>query len=548
MRELQLLNLDGTVRRIPMSSDRMTLGRSTQNDLSFPEDPILSRNHLIFHREGWEWSVEDLGSKNGTVVNDEKIAGKRLLKLGDRILAGKLAFTYCEPGGSAAAAPVVFVDEVEQPTSSTIVIRLDRDLKDKPAALGAALAPDAITGASRSEALIRAGRELVGHRPLDELFQIIIQLAADAVGARRGALMTLENGGLLMRAAIGEGFQISTAVRDKVLTQRESLLVKDAGLDEILRSSKTIVQQRVRSLMAVPLQTDEKVIGLIYVDSPDFIRPFAQEDLSLLTVMANTAAIRIEHARLAEVEAAERIMSRDLDQAADIQKALLPRSAPSIPGLDIAGTSAPSRTVGGDYFDYPMLPDGRIAILVGDVAGKGLPAALMMIGLQARVQILSELETEPGAFVTRLNRGISQQCPSNRFITFFLAAYDPGTGEVSYANAGHNPPFIVRAQGRIEVLEGGGPPLGIIGRMRYQPARVQLEPGDTLVLYSDGLSEAMNEYGEEFTEERLSQLLIDLRGHSANDMINSILAALARFVGNAPANDDVTVVVARRTL
>src|SRR5271167_3035996 len=199
-------------------------------------------------------------------------------------------------------------------------------------------------------ALIRAGRELAGHRPLGELFKVILDLSVDAVCAGRGVLMTLENGVLEVRAHRGEGFHISTTVRDRVLNEKASLLVRDAQLDQALREHMSIVEQKVRSMLAVPLQTNDRVIGLIYVDSPHLIREFSREDLNLLTVMANIAAIRIEHARLNEIEETERAMSKEMQQAALIQRRLLPEKSPVTLGLDIAGRTTACRTVGGDYY------------------------------------------------------------------------------------------------------------------------------------------------------------------------------------------------------
>ena len=178
-------------------------------------------------------------------------------------------------------------------------------------------------GSPQMRALIRAGRELAGHRPLAELFPLIMDLSVEAVMAGRGVLMTLDGDELNVRAARGEGFKISTTVRDRVLKEKASLLVRDAQLDQALREHMSIVEQKVRSMIAVPLQTNDRVIGLIYVDSPNAIREFTREDLNLLTVMANVAAIRIEHARLNEIEEAERAMAKEMHQAALIQERLL---------------------------------------------------------------------------------------------------------------------------------------------------------------------------------------------------------------------------------
>jgi serine phosphatase RsbU (regulator of sigma subunit) len=545
--ELMIQLPDGAARTYRLGNASISLGRAPTNDLSFPEDSILSRNHLRFERDAGCWWAVDLGSKNGTLLNGGKLTGRQMLRPGDVISAGRLAI-QCQAAASASSQPAVFYESAEDTasTGATVVIRLNQAFGSKPGTVESALDPASAAGRRRTEALIRAGRELVSHRPLGELFQVILQLATETVGARRGLLITVEDGQLCVRAQQGEGFRISTAVRDKVLNERASLLVQDAGLDELLRSSKTIVEQRVRSLMAVPLQTDEAVIGLIYVDTMEILHPFVQEDLSLLTVLANTAAIRIEHARLAEVEQAERLMAKEIEQAAEIQRNLLPASAPEVPGLDIAGHSVPCRAVGGDYFDYLTLPDGRTGLLVADVAGKGMPASLLMASVHSRVRILAELESDPGEFLSRLNRSIYPDFPRNRFITLFLAAYEEESGELSYACAGHNPPFVLRAGGTRESLDGGGPPVGMF-RISYQSHRLSLDVGDTLVIYSDGVPEGHNAQDEEFGEERLIEAILSREDSTAASAVSAVRTAMADFVLDRPASDDITLLVAHRT-
>jgi serine phosphatase RsbU (regulator of sigma subunit) len=395
-------------------------------------------------------------------------------------------------------------------------------------------------------ALIRAGRELAGHRPLAELFPLIMDLSVEAVMAGRGVLMTLDGEELNVRAARGEGFKISSTVRDRVISQKESLLIRDAQLDHALREHMSIVEQKVRSMIAVPLQTNDRVIGLIYVDSPNAIREFTREDLNLLTVMANVAAIRIEHARLNEIEETERAMAKEMHQAALIQERLL-GTAPAVQGLDIAAKTVASRAVGGDYYDFIKYPDGRVALMVGDVAGKGMPAALLMSSLQARVHVVFEEPDDLAKKMARLNKSTCANCPDNRFITFFACIADPQTGDVVYTNAGHNPPLVVRANGEFEMVQGaGGMILGILPMAQYQEAHVRLEPGDTLVLFSDGVTEEADPQDNQFGEERLAKLVASLHDRPATEIVQEIHRAVREFTQGAPAADDITVVVARR--
>ncbi len=541
-RELRIHSPDGQTKTIELKGERITLGRSTTTVLPFPEDSGLSRQHLAFERDGEEWLLRDLGSKNGTLLNSSRIAAPSVLRSGDRITAGHLLMVYDDPSARIAPAGVEFVEREDNPpsTSTTLFTNLKGILGG-----GATMAsPDAV----QMSALIRAGNELAQDRPLPDMFRIILDLSIEAVGAQRGVLMTPESDGQLqVQAARGNAFRISTAVRDRVLKTRDSILISDTQLDESFRLRQSIVEQRVRTFMAVPLQTKERIIGLIYVDSPTLTRVFTKDDLNLLTVMANTAAVRIEHARLAEIEHQERIMKRDLQQAADIQRGFLPAVAPQLPGLDLTGYNAPCRTVGGDYYDFFPYPNGRVAMVLGDVSGKGMPASLLMMSLQARVQVLIEEPEELGAVMTRLNRLTATNCPPNRFITFFMCLLDGGTGDLVYCSAGHNPPLLVRANGKVEWLEFGNMPLGIIPTTRYEEARERLSPGDVLVIYSDGVTDATNpQEEEEFGEQRLVSVVSEHRSETSSSILEAVNAAIAQWAAGTPLPDDLTLMVARR--
>jgi sigma-B regulation protein RsbU (phosphoserine phosphatase) len=543
-RELVIRDLDGKTVTIPLDHDRITLGRSSANQLCYPDDIGLSRQHLALVGRDGRWTVEDLGSKNGTLLNGVRVEKPMPFVPGDRVSAGHLTIEFAD-AGLAAQNTVMFVDNAEQfsQSATTVVASLDGVLGPQADDLNKTTV---MQGSPQMRALIRAGRELAGHRPLAELFPLIMDLSVEAVMAGRGVLMTLDGDQLNVRAARGEGFKISSTVRDRVINEKESLLIRDAQLDQGLREHMSIVEQKVRSMIAVPLQTNDRVIGLIYVDSPNAIREFTREDLNLLTVMANVAAIRIEHARLNEIEEAERAMAKEMHQAALIQQRLL-GSAPAVEGLDIAAKTIASRAVGGDYYDFIKYPDGRVAMMVGDVAGKGMPAALLMSSLQARAHVVFEEPDHLAQKMGRLNKSTCTSCPDNRFITFFTCIADPKTGDVVYTNAGHNPPLVVRAKGGFETLEGGGGMiLGILPMAKYEEAHVTLDSGDALVLFSDGVTEEADPDDNQFGEERLANLVASLRDRPAAEIVEEIHRAVRDFTQGAPAADDITVVIARR--
>src|SRR5579883_891216 len=535
---------DGQIKTVPLAGDRLSVGRSSTAEISFPEDAGLSRQHFVFEPEGDDWTVQDLGSKNGTFVNNIPLKARLVLRPGDRITAGHITVVFGPDSKGPGPGVVIFdrEDDTTSPTSATVVTSLEN------ANQTIAFEPrGGARGSAALQALVGAGLELAENRPLPELFPVILGLAIKAVNAQRGVVLTLEGDNLVPRAHKGDGFRISTAVRDRVLNQKISLLVRDAQLDDAFRSRLSIVEQKVHTMMAVPLQTKDRIIGLIYVDSPSLMREFTADDLNLLTVMANVAATRLETARLVEIEQAERIMKRDLAQAAEIQKRILPEQAPQIPGLDLAGFNMACRTVGGDYYGFFPYPDGRAVLALGDVSGKGMPAALMVMGLQARVEVLVQEPDDLATLVTRLNKITCANCPSNRFITFFISLVDPATGALSFANAGHNPPIIVRASGEIEMLEGGGPVLGILPVIEYPQQQATLGKGDLLVIYSDGVTEATDTAENEYGEERLIDLVKQRRGDSAEGIVKAVTESVSRFAAGAPQADDITLIVAKRT-
>ena len=538
---LQILAPDGTTRTLQLDGAPVTLGRSAGSQLSFPDDSGLSRQHLIIEADAATggWLIRDLGSKNGTVVNGLRITGPAALRAGDKISAGHLILIF-DPARPAADSVVVFEPEAVPLDSGATVIT---NLKGLLSAEGASATP---AFADRQvAALVRAGNELSSQRPLPELFRFILDLAIQTSSADRGVLMTVEDSGLVAQANRGEGFRISSLVRDRVLAG-ESILIQDTSMDDALRGRQSIVEQHIRTLMAVPLQTQDTIIGLIYIDSPSLLRQFSRDDLKVLTVMANVAAVRIEQTRFVEVEHARKLLARDLDQAAEIQQQYLPTEPPRINGLDVAGYNAPCRTVGGDYYDFFPYPHDRVGLVLGDVSGKGMPASLLMMGLQARVQVMAEDPGNLAAVVTRLNRMTTAKCPPGRFITLFFAVLDGASGTLTYCNAGHNPPLLIAADGTHRELSGGGPVIGIIEDFDYEAVETHMKPGELLVIYSDGVTEAVNTSGDDFDVPRLAETAAANMNRPAGEIVHAITAALAEFTTGAPQYDDITVMVARR--
>jgi len=232
----------------------------------------------------------------------------------------------------------------------------------------------------------------------------------------------------------------------------------------------------------------------------------------------------------------------EFEQARDMQRTLLPRELPRVKGFEVAGTWEPARTVGGDYYDCLDLGDGSLAVCIGDVAGKGMPAALLMASLQAAVRASAEANVSPAALCERVRRVVVSSLTGGRFVTFFFCIVDDKTRTIRFCNAGHNPPVLVRAHGGVEQLAAGGPVMSRLFRESYDEGSLPLEPGDRVVLYTDGVTEARNDAGDDLGEERLVQLIVDNRHLNAGELQHSVVDAVSAY-SRGRFEDDVTMVV-----
>ncbi len=539
--ELSIRTPTGETKIVVLNRERYELGRAESNDLCYRDVQGLSRKHLAIEHQGSTWVVRDLGSTNGTFVNGTQLTAPHVLCPRDRVSAGELTIQFSEgPAPAPAAKTVVFVEKAPAPAEGAVVT----------ASLDNLLAEEGEGGAAgHTKALIRAGRELAGHMPLDKLFDLIMTLSIEAVGASRGVLMTFENGELQISASKGAGIRISSHVRDVVINSKRSLLVHDALQDQALGARMSIVQDQIRSMLAVPLQTEDRVIGLIYLDSPFLVREFTKADLSLLTVMGNIAAIRIEHARLAEMDQAEKLRAQEMKHAAMIQRSILPSNFPPFPDrgeFQLHAAMTPARGVGGDLFDFFLLDDDHLAFAVGDVSGKGVPAALFMAVTRTLLRATAPHQTSPAECMRYMNGALAAQNASGMFVTFFYGILDTRTGEIQFANAGHNLPYVFSSDGSMRTLEDrGGPVLGLFPNLTYDMATAQLAPGEGLLVFTDGVTEARNPADEFFEDERLEAYL---RAHAAEpveQLVSGLHKHMEQFAAGAPQADDITALALR---
>ena len=301
------------------------------------------------------------------------------------------------------------------------------------------------------------------------------------------------------------------------------------------------------SYLCVPLQIKGRIIGTAQVLNRKGGGVFSEEDLFIMEGFARQATIALENARLHEEELEKRRLEEELELAHQIQMQLLPKRDPEVPGYDISGVSYPSRWVGGDYFDFIHLLDGRISVTVADVCGKGIPAAVLMSSMQAVLHSLTDLNMELQETINNLNRYVYRNTAEDRFITSFYSELDYRNHKLSYINCGHNPPFLFRRAGEVEKLSSGGLVLGVLEDAQYTAGEVKLEVGDLALMYTDGVTEVHNAENEMFSEHRLIQLVSGLKDLSARAIIEKVNEAIQQFGRqHAEAEDDITIVCLKR--
>jgi sigma-B regulation protein RsbU (phosphoserine phosphatase) len=270
------------------------------------------------------------------------------------------------------------------------------------------------------------------------------------------------------------------------------------------------------------------------------------EETSLVSLISRQVGISLVNGALHEEQLATRLFEEEVATARRIQQQLLPETPPALPGWDVCASNSPSRQVGGDYHDFLPLPDNRVGLAIGDVSGKGVPAALLMSNLQAALRVRALGWHPVDRVVQDVNRQICRNTGYGSFISFFLGDLEPSEGRLSFVNAGHNAPLIVRRDGTVEPLETGGLLLGVFPEASYQRGEVRLDPGDVLAMYTDGVTEAWSPAGDMFSEDRLVQTLVRHRDRSAAELHDTVLAEVRSFQQGRPPDDDLTLVLLKR--
>jgi sigma-B regulation protein RsbU (phosphoserine phosphatase) len=396
-------------------------------------------------------------------------------------------------------------------------------------------------------------REIGASRSTDAIMDRIIRRSLRSVNAAQ-AVITLVNEQsrepmkTLVRAAVTssehEQFHLNQNLLGWMHLHKRPLLSNSPSTDERFRGITW--DPSIRSILCVPLIVKTALIGVLTVYNKKNTTEFTEEDQRVITIIAMQSAQVIENARLYEEETKLKDMEEEIRLASRIQMELLPSAAPAIAHYDIAGRSIPARQIGGDYFDFIAVEGDKLAVCLGDVSGKGLPASLLMANLQATLRSQTLLNVAPREGIRRSNRMLYKSTDPEKFATLFYGILDLATHKLTYTNAGHENPFLFGPGGPPARLETGGTVLGVVETFDFDEATVDLVPGSVLVMFSDGITEAFDAGDTQFGEKSLADVIAKHRHESSEALINHIVSAVKTHVGDAPQGDDLTLVVIKR--
>lgn len=546
-------------KRYPLAKRETLLGRDPQQCDIVVNVGTVSRRHARIVQKSGGYFLEDTDSRAGTFLDDQKVQGQLRLRNGHRVKLCDVEFKFQSDDANETIeqSDRAFRIADDPGSGSTIMSSLPAVEVTGGSTSGSSRSGIQLTASAEAklEALLKINRSLamvlalddVLPQVLDSLFQIFVQ-------ADRGFIVLRGPEGQLIprfmkarREGTAESARISRTIVNKVLDSKEALLSADAAGDSRFDLSQSIADFRIRSMMCAPLMDSEgNALGVLQIDTLDQRKKFEAGDLEILASVAAQAGIAISNAKLYELRLQQKVLEQDLQTATDVQRSFLPDRRPSIAGYDFFDYYKAANEVGGDYYDYIALPDGRMAVVVADVVGHGVAAALLMAKLSAETRYALLSQPDLARALTALNKRFCLP-RSDRFITIVIVLINPRDHSVTIVNGGHMAPIWRKADGTL--LDAGediaGLPIGIMEDFAYEQAAIQLEPGDCLTLYTDGLNEAMDSADVQFSIGRLKEIIREFPGGMPGYGMQ-LIQEIRKHIGTASQDDDMCLVCVGR--
>lgn len=581
MAALEALKGETPGKVFPLIGARIILGRHPQCEVVL-EHVTVSRQHAQILVTGSEYFLEDLSSRNGTYVNGVLVNGRSGLQHGDEIQLSDVYLVFkseenqlketdaehlIDLSSSAVDESRLYAppqDEISVDSSSVngeIIGGSEpaeiRHKVDARTGSSSGSVRDSALAEQKLAAVLEITRALSRVLELDRVLPRILQtLFKSFPQAEQGFILLLDSDSqrLKVKASRTRNDQQADAVAVSMTVVRQAMMSGEAILSECVAddsrfsAATSLTQLEITSVMCVPLiLQDGTAIGVIQIDSRDTRRAFNSGDLELLVAVASQAAIVVENAQLHQERLTQRDIERDLDFARQVQRGFLPNERPQLEGYSFSDYYEAAKSVGGDYYDYIPLPNGDIAVTLGDVAGKGVSAALLMARLYSSARYLFLIHDDPAAAVTALNDDIVTSGLGQRFITFVAMVLSPARGDLTLINAGHMPPILRMADGDTQTISESvsSLPLGILPDTVYASQTIELPPGSSVMAFTDGITEAMSSSRELFGRDRLKECFARCDGDVRASM-TTIIDAVRSFAGESQERDDTCLVMFRR--
>jgi len=512
-------------------------------------DMTVSRRHarLEVTSDGAHLYVTDLESHNGTMINDRRVTEKTIVSAGDHVRFGNAEFKVIDDSvPSEKPSQPSKAELTDSGAERSVLLSLDEIRKPLPPRVTDL--PDLLP------TLFDMAKMLVLPEPKEIMLERSLAMVTKIIPADRLAVFftsedqqEIYTGALLLPKAKESGaFTLSRAIIKEVLTNKNAILIDNPRQDPRFADQQSIVQSNMRSAMAAPLLDENRVLGILYADTTSPMIQYNEDYLRLFATIGNIISSRLTNYVLLQERHEKEVYEAELSRASMIQNALLPRVVPQVPNYSIEAFQKQCRAVGGDLYDLAVLPDGRILFLIADVSGKGLGAALLMSNILASFRILYNDERfDLTRAVTQVSTELYKYSNPETFATLFIGVLDPCTHRLSFVNAGHNPPLVVRGEGSLEHLEASGIMIGAFDFAGWSEETIALAPGDLLVAFTDGVTEA--EKGEDnYSDERLEQLVVAWRDRAPCEMAAAIVKDVETFVEGSPRSDDITMLIVKR--
>ena len=528
--------------------DGLTIGRSSSSDVYFDER-TLSRQHARLEMNNGSWAITDLGSSNGTFVNGVAIRNTAVIQDGDQISLGSLLFKFdVEPNGPMGGGVDVTLDPLGMATCILENVPVANQIEPL---LPSGLEKDASRlMVKRLRLLSKFAAALGNVMEAEKLFPLVLERLLHAFSdAERGCVMLCDPDGSNLHAAAAlarpgakRQISVSRTVAKQVIDTRSALLSSDVSGDERFDARDTMVRFGLRSVMCAPMVCENTVLGLIQLDSSNPQIQFSKADMALFLGIAGHTALALSKARLHERLLAQMILQKDLQMAERIQQCFLPKASPKMPGFRFAGSYSAAQHVGGDYYDFVDISDNAMGIVVGDVAGKGVAAALYMARLSSEMRYHARGCLSAGALLSALNRELATEMESGMFVTMALLVLEPEKRKITMSSAGHPAPILRTPAGTVSELQiKGNMPLGVLQHCEYSETEYTLKSGDLVLLYTDGITEAMSSSGEMFGAARLKEV-VSSGGQDPQQLLASISRSVEEHAAGHPQSDDLAMV------